>query len=823
MKKRLICLVLVFIFIIVTFLPVGTTSYAATNNEIQSKISIIGNIINERYWNANKTENQLISAINRGDYSFGFTDSPCSLSVNDKAHHLYEYGCTSNTFNGGRQCAGFSYYMAYAVFGSKPSTSNGWEYYTGNNAKEVTLEPGDIVRYNGHSAMVWYTQGDTLYVAEANWWDNQKRWCQVHFGVSWYSVSQVKNNITYVWKHPDSAISRTPVDVGDNFYTVIFHYSSQKAITCEAGGTNVILQTYDWRLANQRWYAKRNGDGSYYFINADNNLYLEVSHAYDRNNANVQAAPYSGNDAQRWYIYDVNGAYIFMPKHSTTKVMDLSNASTADGTNIQIYENSYNDAQRFNLGKVECSPETPTITSNGKNTTETNGIYISWKQTDYTEYYNYYLVEYPEGYAYTTNTLQGNTTNTYLNFKNLTSGRYSCFIHAVSHQGEWSNQSNWITFNVYADDYIPTKTVVSDGHIYALYDYEMSWTFARDLCEDLGGNLVTVTSSTENQIITDLIQEGSKEAYWLGATDIDREEKDYAWVTGEEFAYNNWKSGEPNSGGEDGKKEHFVEIRKSYGNKWNDVNNINKTDKGFILEIDVQAHSPIATEIYNGNQYLLFDKNTTWSEAKVFCEQLGGHLATSDTEDESKFIKEFLKHGERGWYYLGGQKENNTWKWIDGRNADYISWADNASSWKGTNLMMYRSTGNCIGINNAYYPQSDIKNIGFVCEIERTEEPTPPPTIEPTQTTLPETTQTPEPYFIIDKNGTYADITNLGETKSVTVIIAEYSNGELLKNVTYSDVWFEKDEKRTFMLGNGNYKVFVWNSLTDMIPLAVYE
>ncbi len=365
-----------------------------------------------------------------------------------------------------------------------------------------------------------------------------------------------------------------------------------------------------------------------------------------------------------------------------------------------------------------ATPSDPIIKVSSVNNFEGNNVKISWNAVSNASYYNYYIAEYPEGYAYTTSTKKGNTKSTSITFNDLKSGKYSVFIHAVTAMGKWSGQSNWQTFYVYAKDYIPTKTVVKDDHIYALYDYEMSWTFARDLCNDLGGHLVTITSAEENQLITELVQSGSKDAYWLGATDMDGQEKDFKWVTGEEFVYDNWLAGEPNSAGEKGTKEQFMEFRKSYGNKWNDVHNTKSDNKGFILEVDISELSPTATESYNGNQYLLFDKNTTWTEAEVICEQMGGHLVTLDSAGENEFIQEFINSGEREWYYLGGQKENEVWKWNDGRTANYITWASNASAWTGANLMMYKSNGTCIGIDNAYFPEPDISRLGFVCELE---------------------------------------------------------------------------------------------------------
>lgn len=774
--KRLVCGIIAIIILIV-IMPITMLSIvdvnAMTNDEIKSRISSFQSIMDGHYWNAGKSESELISAVNRGDYGFGLTNSACSLSgTNDAAHHSTKYGCNSNTFNGSRQCAGFAEYMAYVVFGSKTTTGNGWTKYT--SAAGITLEPGDIIRYSGHSAMVWYTEGDTLYVAEANWWDKQKRWCQVHFGESWSSVSSVKNNLQYIWKHPtDTTPSYTPVDLGTDFYTYIFNQPAWKPIECDPNGTNVYLATDKW-TANQHWYATRNSDGSYTFRNAANNKCLDVDGAYDINNTNIKVYDYNGSDAQKWFVYFINNQYVFQPKCSSDKVLDLENGGTADGTNLQLYSRNGSDAQSFNIYKIECQAEKPSIKVDYENIHEAGAATISWDTTNYTNNYEYYLTEYPEWYAYTTNTKHGTTNNTSISFSGLKSGRYNCFIHAISHKGIGSNQSNWVSFNVYADDYIPTKTVVSNNHIYALYDYEMSWSFARDLCTDLGGNLVTITSAEENQVISNLISCGSKDAYWLGASDnVYEPDKNYKWVTGEAFSYSNWMSGEPSSSGTDGEKEHFIEIRKSYGNKWNDVNNISKSNKGFILEIDISNLKPTAEAQFDNNRYLLFDKNTTWTEAKTVCGILGGQLASLESNAENEFMKDFLKKGTREWYYLGGQKVNNTWQWENGKTVNTVSWAGNAAEWKGTNLMMYKTNGSCIGLNNAYYPEKDISRIGFVCEIENyyKDEPTPPPANPtPLPTLKPTAEPSPMPYSGTVTVGTAAG--SAGDEVTVPVSIS---------------------------------------------------
>lgn len=464
-------------------------------------------------------------------------------------------------------------------------------------------------------------------------------------------------------------------------------------------------------------------------------------------------------------------------------------------------------------------PDEPVITASAEYAKESTSVTVSWSNDSKAAKYEYFLAEYPKAYAYTTNSGHGFTTDTSIKFSNLICGNYSVFIHGISSDGERSEQSNWVTFEINADDYVPTKVVTYNNHIYALYDYTSSWTFAKDLCTSLGGHLATITSSQEERLIEDLIGLGSKDSYWLGATDLDRNEKDFQWITGERFSYTNWYTNQPSASGDRGTKDHFLEIRKSYNNKWNDVYNINKTNKGFILEIDTGEYSPVATQTYNGSQYLLFDKNTTWSEAQVFCEVLGGHLAYANTEEENEFIKTFVKNGQRGWYYLGGQKINGVWKWADGSKADAITWAPTADSWTGTNLMMYKS-GTCIGLRNAYYPKANLDIMGFVCEIEAGDEPTPTPTVTTTPTQTPISTPIPAPAcFTVDYGDGYADITNISDSmQSAAVITAEYSGGVLV-SVNAGNMTFAAGEKRSIIINN-NTKVFVWDSLSGMKPLA---
>lgn len=142
--------------------------------------------------------------------------------------------------------------------------------------------------------------------------------------------------------------------------------------------------------------------------------------------------------------------------------------------------------------------------------------------------------------------------------------------------------SSWeFVLNKNNESYQQVEDSVYQNHSYRRFDEGLTWTQAKERCEELGGHLVTITSEAEQKFVEGLLEDGSKKQYWIGATTADGSP---AWVTGEEFTYSNWDSSEPNSHTRaDGEKEHYVHIYNTanpavWGSKrfaWNDMYNDN--------------------------------------------------------------------------------------------------------------------------------------------------------------------------------------------------------------------------------------------------------
>jgi len=128
-------------------------------------------------------------------------------------------------------------------------------------------------------------------------------------------------------------------------------------------------------------------------------------------------------------------------------------------------------------------------------------------------------------------------------------------------------------------DLTPTATVEYNGHTYLLFDYSLTWHDAKNVCEELGGNLATATTEEEYNMLLELVLKGTKDDYFLGGTD-EKEEGIWQWITGETWEYEGfWRSGEPNNYlGE----EHYLKIDTAGV----DVANKSLVYRGFICEIE---------------------------------------------------------------------------------------------------------------------------------------------------------------------------------------------------------------------------------------------
>ena len=312
------------------------------------------------------------------------------------------------------------------------------------------------------------------------------------------------------------------------------------------------------------------------------------------------------------------------------------------------------------------------------------------------------------------NDVSGNNILTQYNIRDtkftypLISGNYSVSIASVNSNGKYQI-SEYKDFYIGVGNAIPLVKKIYNGHIYVLYDCEVSYSQATEVAKYIGGHLVTITSAEENAFVADLKASGKFNQYWLGATDSVTEGT-FKWCTGEEMSYTNWDTGQPDNCDNN---ENCLLIWSN--GKWNDAKDYS-IYTGFIVEIEDQK--TINSGIFNGNEYEVIEGELTWTESKAYCEMLGGHLAYISDAEENEFIHGLIATGNYNEYWIGGENlTKGSYQWTDGNNIAYTNWEQGQPDNYGNTehyIEMYK--------NGKWNDNNNVKSNGhgFVCEYENT-------------------------------------------------------------------------------------------------------
>jgi hypothetical protein len=100
--------------------------------------------------------------------------------------------------------------------------------------------------------------------------------------------------------------------------------------------------------------------------------------------------------------------------------------------------------------------------------------------------------------------------------------------------------------SLYRENTISNEIPIFDR--YQVFNNWLNWDEAKTYCESIGGHLATITSVSEQNYISAILNNSSSlKYYWLGGTD-EQVEGNWKWITGEKWEYSNWGKGEPNNG-----------------------------------------------------------------------------------------------------------------------------------------------------------------------------------------------------------------------------------------------------------------------------------
>ena len=137
-----------------------------------------------------------------------------------------------------------------------------------------------------------------------------------------------------------------------------------------------------------------------------------------------------------------------------------------------------------------------------------------------------------------------------------------------------------------------------------------------------------------------------------------------------------------------------------------------------VFSGNASAHVLDGAKEWNGHYYKVFQMQMSWNEAKRFCENVGGHLATAETFAENEAIKRIVMrqtNNRKGVnYWMGAYSESNgMWRWVTGKIlSDYYDWWEGEYPSGDQFMKIYFSS------EGACWYASRSENLSFICEWE---------------------------------------------------------------------------------------------------------
>lgn len=290
--------------------------------------------------------------------------------------------------------------------------------------------------------------------------------------------------------------------------------------------------------------------------------------------------------------------------------------------------------------------------------------------------------------------------------------------------GKWNDYYNHakVRFVCEYDDAVhnlkPAAEASRNGHRYALYNIDTTWSQAYKLCDELGGHLVTLSSKEENDFVLNLAKDNAvNKAIWIGGSDNGSEGAWY-WITGEAFSYTNWAEIEPNN---DQGNEHFAQMMAN--GLWNDIKlDGNGNTTAFVCEfedtvIDASGYTPVRTALNDNSFYEFYTDKVTWTQAKAICEKKGGHLIVINNKAENDLAVSLLTDDYESWIGITDKGSEGNWTDVTGKKVTYFNWNDaQPDNYMGIEHYghLYKS-----GFWNDYTDFASMHyKMGFICEYD---------------------------------------------------------------------------------------------------------
>ena len=93
-----------------------------------------------------------------------------------------------------------------------------------------------------------------------------------------------------------------------------------------------------------------------------------------------------------------------------------------------------------------------------------------------------------------------------------------------------------------------------------------------------------------------------------------------------------------------------------------------------MLPLTAAAEEETPWTVREGHRYQVFDESLSWTEARIRCALLGGHLVSIGDAEEQAFVEKLVTGHAKENYWIGLYDLEGEWKWEDGTAYDYTNW-----------------------------------------------------------------------------------------------------------------------------------------------------
>lgn len=132
------------------------------------------------------------------------------------------------------------------------------------------------------------------------------------------------------------------------------------------------------------------------------------------------------------------------------------------------------------------------------------------------------------------------------------------------------------------------------------------------------------------------------------------------------------------------------------------------------INVNREMH-PRAMCTYDNSIYGVFNEKYDWDKLNSMAEGFGGYLATITSKQEDEALADLLKNATWPYYFIGGIKNGDGWKWMSGEDFSYTNWAPHQPDFAANNeFYLSLSTNENCTWNDL---NADYQRAGFVVEV----------------------------------------------------------------------------------------------------------